>query len=142
MAELFDLVAGTSTGSLLATSIVMPNDDTNSTRINKYFAEKAIQVYTEMNSIVFTKFEIPTKNRIIGTIVFIIAGALTGFYIGSKIYTNSHYESNLKKLNVLLRSKMEVLDGTENSSVQDTIATSILNQSGDIEDTETLKNEI
>lgn len=31
MAELFDMVAGTSTGSLLATSIVLPNPDKNST---------------------------------------------------------------------------------------------------------------
>lgn len=31
MSEVFDLVAGTSTGSLLATALVIPNDDTNST---------------------------------------------------------------------------------------------------------------
>lgn len=28
MAEIFDLVAGTSTGSLLATALVIPNNDT------------------------------------------------------------------------------------------------------------------
>jgi patatin-like phospholipase/acyl hydrolase len=40
MAEVFDLVAGTSTGSLLATALVIPNDDnaTNATQFNKYFA--------------------------------------------------------------------------------------------------------
>ncbi len=30
MAEIFDLVAGTSTGSLLATALVIPNNDTTS----------------------------------------------------------------------------------------------------------------
>jgi hypothetical protein len=30
MAELFDMVAGTSTGSLLATSLVLPNTNTTS----------------------------------------------------------------------------------------------------------------
>jgi len=59
MAEVFDLVAGTSTGSLLATAIVIPNDDaeTNATQFNKYFAQKAIEVYTERAPQVFTKFE-------------------------------------------------------------------------------------
>lgn len=40
MAELFDLVAGTSTGSLLATALVIPNDDeaTKATQVNKFFA--------------------------------------------------------------------------------------------------------
>lgn len=34
MAELFDMVSGTSTGSLLATSLVLPNNDTESDQIN------------------------------------------------------------------------------------------------------------
>ena len=40
MAELFDLVAGTSTGSLLATALVIPNDNeaTKKDQVNKFFA--------------------------------------------------------------------------------------------------------
>ena len=48
MAELFDMVSGTSTGSLLATSLILPNPDKNSTQINKFFASDALKIYTEM----------------------------------------------------------------------------------------------
>jgi patatin-like phospholipase/acyl hydrolase len=45
MAELFDLVAGTSTGSLLTTAIVLPNNSTDDAfkkrQRNMYFAENA-----------------------------------------------------------------------------------------------------
>ena len=63
MAELFDLVAGTSTGSLLTTAIVLPNNNTDiqnrTSQKNMYFADKAIEVYTQMNSQVFLIFQIP-----------------------------------------------------------------------------------
>ena len=39
LAELFDMVSGTSTGSLLTTAIVMPSN--NDTMPNKYFANDA-----------------------------------------------------------------------------------------------------
>ena len=55
MAELFDMVAGTSTGSLLATSIVLPNPDpeTNQTQFNKFFASDAMDIYTRYGPQVF-----------------------------------------------------------------------------------------
>jgi patatin-like phospholipase/acyl hydrolase len=45
MSELFDLVAGTSTGSLLATALVIPNNNSLSPQKNKFFADKVIEVY-------------------------------------------------------------------------------------------------
>lgn len=46
MAELFDMVSGTSTGSLLTTAIVMPDKDpATSGRKNLYFANNASEIY-------------------------------------------------------------------------------------------------
>ena len=53
MSEIFDLVAGTSTGSLLATALVIPNDDATSIQKNKFFADKVIEVYSDMGPRVF-----------------------------------------------------------------------------------------
>jgi patatin-like phospholipase/acyl hydrolase len=44
MAELFDMVAGTSTGSLLAVTLVIPSDTNKSE--NKFFASDAIDIYS------------------------------------------------------------------------------------------------
>jgi len=56
MAEIFDLVAGTSTGSLLATALVIPNNDTSSKQPNKFFADRVIEVYQSEGTVVFTKY--------------------------------------------------------------------------------------
>ena len=55
MSELFNMVSGTSTGSLLTTAIVLPNPD-NSTKAlkpNKFFANDASVIYIENGKDVF-----------------------------------------------------------------------------------------
>lgn len=49
LAELFDMVAGTSTGSLLTATIVFPDYSPNNTNPgkNKFYAEKAIEIYAQ-----------------------------------------------------------------------------------------------
>ena len=54
MSELYDMIAGTSTGSLLATSLVFPNPDPKNVTKNMYFADDAISIYTKEASVVFT----------------------------------------------------------------------------------------
>lgn len=105
MAELFDLVAGTSTGSLLATALVIPNDDKNATMKNKFFAQKAIEVYTDLAPIVFTKFAVTLKSRIIGTLIFLVVGLLVGFLIGVRVYHNKDFEENIQVLKVLVKTR-------------------------------------
>ena len=58
MAEFFDMISGTSTGSLLAASLVLPNP--NDTSKNLYWAEDAIKIYTDKGAEVFQHFELDT----------------------------------------------------------------------------------
>jgi patatin-like phospholipase/acyl hydrolase len=58
MAELFDMVSGTSTGSLLTTAIVMPNSN-QTERKNMYFANDASDIYKKHGKQVFQTFEMP-----------------------------------------------------------------------------------
>jgi len=43
MPELFDMIAGSETGAIIATTLALPNDDMNTNTIqpNKYFATTA-----------------------------------------------------------------------------------------------------
>lgn len=55
MSELFDMVSGTSTGSLLTTAIVMPSTPENSpyNLTNLYFAHDASEIYKKHGKDVF-----------------------------------------------------------------------------------------
>ena len=94
MAELFDMVSGTSTGSLLATSIVLPHPD--DPKKNKFWAEDAIKIYTERGGDVFQTFGISNTARLLGTLIFALLGGALGYCIGIKIYTNTEHEDTIR----------------------------------------------
>ena len=95
MSELFDLIAGTSTGSLLTTSLILPSFDPNG-RKNKYFADDAISIYQNKASIVFTKYYLSNWGRFWGTLIFTTVGGLLGLFIGWRIYYNKEHEDTMK----------------------------------------------
>ncbi|CDW84799.1 patatin [Stylonychia lemnae] len=130
MAELFDLVAGTSTGSLLATALVIPNDDplTNDTVINKFWAQKAIEVYTIRAPQVFTKFQMSFKFRIIGVLIITTIGLFVGFLVGRKMYVNAQFEESIKALKQLVKSRKQSIKGKENKNLTELVAKSIQNK--------------
>ena len=47
MHELFDMITGSGTGSIIASGLVMPNDDeaTKATQKNKYFADSLLEFF-------------------------------------------------------------------------------------------------
>jgi patatin-like phospholipase/acyl hydrolase len=92
MAEVFDMVAGTSTGSLLATAIVLPDPKNNKT--NRYWADDAIRLYTEQGAEVFRTFQLELKYQLLGAAIFAILGALAGLKIGDKIFIDKEKEKN------------------------------------------------
>jgi len=96
MAELFDMISGTSTGSLLATALVLPNPEKNSTQINKFFASDAINAYKKIGPDVFKKKELSLWWRIIGTAFFAIIGGAIFFFVGRRILTDAKFEEAVK----------------------------------------------
>ena len=53
MAELFDLVAGTETGAIIATSLVLPNTNSTSSQKNLYFADRAQKFFLDNASTLY-----------------------------------------------------------------------------------------
>ena len=89
------MVSGTSTGSLLTTAIVLPNNDTTSTRKNKFFAVNATNIYKEGGKDVFRTFQQPMWVTIVGTLIFTAIFGLIGYAVGRCIFHNTEYEKTM-----------------------------------------------
>jgi ABC-type phosphate/phosphonate transport system permease subunit len=109
MSELFDMVSGTSTGSLLTTAVVLPVDPVNN-RSNKYYANDASDIYKKHGGDVFQTFEIPLWVQILGTIGCVIFGGLLGFFIGMCIFHNKDHEETMKSFHDYIRSRKTLKD--------------------------------
>ena len=83
MTELFDMIAGSETGAIIATTLVIPNDDKNkTTRKNKFYSEKAIEFFERNLSTLYHDSSMPTVLKI--DIFLPIVGFLSLFaYLGT-----------------------------------------------------------
>ena len=141
MAEIFDLVAGTSTGSLLATALVIPNNDTSSPQPNKFFSDRVIEVYQSEGATVFTKYEISNTLLWVGVAVFIVVGALLGLCIGVHCYHNPQFEENMKMLKQLVKTRKQTIRGKMKQPLVEVMKESFRHQLMN-DETEKLKHQI
>ena len=76
MSDLFDMVAGSSTGAILAAAIVTPKEKGSTEP--KFYANDVVDFYQNEGSIAFTHNALP----VIVIILTSIAGALLGGFLG------------------------------------------------------------
>lgn len=91
MTDLFNMTAGTSTGSIIAAGLTCPMDkDTDPTP--KFNSTTLLDLYTTKGNQIFVKKTLgPTMSFIIG--IFIVLGfAIFGFALGNHIYDNPEVE--------------------------------------------------
>lgn len=85
MSELFDLMAGTSTGSLLTTALVMP--DATGTG-NKFTSDDVLEIYYKDGGEVFLKYHLPAAWEIFWGVALAFALGALGLWIGHNKYTD------------------------------------------------------
>jgi patatin-like phospholipase/acyl hydrolase len=80
------MVAGTSTGSILASALVLPSQKDKTK--NAYYASDIIKLYELDGPEIFKK--VGMNKGLLGTIIFfsIIIGSVLGYNLGVKIYSN------------------------------------------------------
>jgi len=88
MKDLFDMTAGTSTGSILAGALSCPKttDDGIITTQPKFFAEHGLDIYTNEGSRIFSHTEMPWSLYIFCIILITCANFGCGFLIGTRMY--------------------------------------------------------
>ena len=93
MKELFDVIAGTSTGAILAAVLSVKDDPKVSTA---YYASDVIDFFEKDGPLIFYKNKI--NNGLLGIAIFIsmLMGATFGLKIGKRIYANPKIEKDLK----------------------------------------------
>jgi len=91
MTELFDIIAGSETGAIIAATLVVPNDDpeTKDTRKYKYDSRKAIEFFTNNVDVIYTDYKMPIFVKLLCTIVLIGLFSSIVYYFVEKHF---HFE--------------------------------------------------
>jgi len=83
MRDLFDMTAGTSTGSILAAGLAYTNTSDNKP---PFFAKELIDIYSTKGDIIFTAFRIsPVLMTFLDILITLLVSYL-GYAIGKAIY--------------------------------------------------------
>ena len=79
MRDLFDMTAGTSTGSILAAGLAYTNTTDNNPT---FFAQELIEIYSTKGDIIFTAKTFPSILKIFLFILIVALVGYTGYLLG------------------------------------------------------------
>lgn len=86
--DIFDMMAGTSTGSILASALACPDPKNMETKRPKFFADDALAIYTTRGSDIFVSQGLRSTHYFLFIMLF---GAILfgiGYLIGTFLYDN------------------------------------------------------
>lgn len=88
MTELFDLIAGSETGAIIASTLVLANDDaaTKDTQKNKYFASTSQQWFKANVDTLYKDRQMPAFLKIVITVLFMSVLCAVVFFCSEKVY--------------------------------------------------------
>lgn len=99
MIELFDFVAGSDTGAIIGSTLVIKNDDpaTMDVQKNKYFADTTVNWYLE-NSDLYHDNEMPVPMQVFLVLALTCLASFGMYKLVRKIYVREQYEDRVVKL--------------------------------------------
>lgn len=101
MSEIFDMMAGTSTGSLLTTALTMPDENGN----NKFNSDDVINVYRNRGKQVFTKYVLGEGWKVFWGFFFCFLLGFLGYLDGRNRFHNKTQEKTFRDFEKLLKRK-------------------------------------
>jgi hypothetical protein len=100
ISEMFDMIAGSETGAIIASTLVIKNKDSAIKRNNAHFADKAVKFFEEHSSVLYRDSNMSSGVRFVLTFMFIVLGGFLGYKLGEYLVTiENFYEivDNLKE---------------------------------------------
>ena len=79
MYELFDMMAGSETGAIIAATLVVPNDDPNNKLENKHWSTKSSSFFKENVDILYQESNMPESIKSILSLVFLVLVGVVAF---------------------------------------------------------------
>lgn len=115
MVELFDMIAGSETGGIIATSLVIPNVDpaTKATQTNKYNSEKIIEFFEQNVDTLYKDKQLPAILKFL--IVVTVMGLLgyTSYYLLNRVYHIEEFDERIRDLQGVLKMTKKQLKNKE-----------------------------
>lgn len=99
ISELFDMIAGSETGAIIASSLAVKNKDTSVDRKNAHYADTAFKFFYDYGDVLYRDAFIGTGTWSCFTIIFTLLGAFLGFKLVEYFVTILNYDlivNNLK----------------------------------------------
>lgn len=100
MKDLFDMVAGTSTGGLLTSALVAPSKEDPT---DAYYSDTLLGLFEDSGPEIFKKQSINSGLLSIMIVTFIMIGGVLGYKIGKKTFANPKVEDTIYKMKKYIR---------------------------------------
>ena len=121
--DLFDMMAGTSTGSILVSGLAYPDKDFLSIKKPQFFADDLLKIYTERGGEIFLQQGLRFTHYFVFIIIFAVVFCVCGYLIGNMLFDSSrtrkafvemrkviHKEPPKKPLNMFQRMLLKMKD--------------------------------
>lgn len=113
MPELFDLIAGSETGAIIASSLVLPNTDakTKSTQKNAFFADKSKTWFEDNVDTLYHDTNIPAILNFFITVIIAAAFAVAAYIVVQKTFHYQEFDDHVRDLQFLLKIEKKKAKG-------------------------------
>jgi len=91
--DIFDMTAGTSTGSIIAAALAYPEKDK---KTPKYFMDTILEIYTTKADQIFVSNSFNSTTKFLWVSIFVLVFGASGYYHGMKRWDNLEKEAGFR----------------------------------------------